>query len=67
MSEVFKLLTNQSVAGSSQSAMRRAVAVASALELIHANVSNHAYVGAVEAELENLTAYADKIEAALDR
>jgi len=67
MSEIFKLLTNQSVAGSDQASLRRAVAVASALELIHANVSNHAYVGAVEAELDELGSYADKIEAALNR
>ena len=67
MSEIFKLLTNQSISGSSQAAMRRAVAVASALELIHANISNHAYVGAVEAELEDLGVYADKLEAALSQ
>jgi len=61
MSDIFKLLTNSSVAGGDQKSIRRAVAVASALELILASVTHSGNLGD---ELDNLSSYADKIEAA---
>jgi hypothetical protein len=62
MSETFKLIANTNVSGTDRESIRRAAAVASALELILASVAKS---GGLEGELENLSAYADKIEAAL--
>ncbi|AUO23230.1 hypothetical protein [Pseudomonas sp. NC02] len=64
MSETFKLITNTNASGTDRKSIRRAAAVASALELILASVQKS---GGLEGELENLSAYADKIEEALNQ
>jgi hypothetical protein len=64
MSETFKLIASTNASGTDRKSIRRASAVASALELILASVAKS---GGLEDELENLSAYADKIEAALNQ
>jgi len=45
---------------------KRAMAIAAALELIALNVTNAGNGGLLENELNSLSAYADKIQAALE-
>lgn len=63
MSETFKLVASTNATSPDRKSIRRAAAVASALELILAAVAKGSDLNN---ELENLSAYADKIESSLN-
>lgn len=62
MSETFKLIASPSATSTDRGRIRRAAAVASALELILAAIEKGSDLNT---ELEKLSAYADKIESSL--
>jgi hypothetical protein len=66
MSEVGKLVLSASTYSSDDAAGRRTYAVAAALEVVMARAASMNGPGQLEAEMDNLSRYADRIQEALE-